>query len=85
MMLPTLRYCYYAFKGADGSKQELRIWITDTLSIEWKLYVNDILVGHHLDVTTNILLPGVESTVFSYPNVLRMYNDLFQQMKNSQL
>lgn len=85
MIVPILRYCYFAFKGADNSRQELRIQITDSLSIEWKLYVNDLMVGHHLDVTTNILLPGVESTLFSYSNVLRMYNDLLQQMKNSPL
>lgn len=84
MIEPLFRYCYYSFKGADGSKQELRIWITDSISVEYKLYVNDSLVGHHLDTTTNVLLPGVLAGVLSYGNILAMYKNLFEQMKNSQ-
>ncbi len=80
MLKPIFRYCYYSFKGADGSKQELRLWVTDSLSLEWKLYVNDIMVGHHLDVTTNILIPEQLERLLSYNHVTSMYEKLFQQI-----
>lgn len=76
MVIPNIEYCYYSFKGSDGSKHHLRCWVTNSLSLEWKLYINDVEVGRYLDLSTNILLPSELDYAFSWENVVTVYNDL---------
>lgn len=78
MKVLPFSYCYFSFKsGAD--KHELRVWVTPSLCLEWKLYINDGEAGRILDGKTNILMPEELDKALSYTNVTSVYVDLLSR------
>lgn len=68
-------YAYFSFKTSTD-RHELRVWVTPYLSLEWKLYCNDELVGALCDEVTNVLIDEQMAKALCYANINRIYAEL---------
>jgi hypothetical protein len=76
MVVPTFKSCSFQFGDPHSDRHLLQVWVTPSLSLEWKLYINDSEVGRRLDTETNILLHKELTAALDYIAVLGVYNDI---------
>lgn len=77
-----LHYCYFSFRDG-GDKHDLRIWVTPSLNIEYKLYINDHEAGTYLDEKTSILIFTDCKKAVSYDRVIDVYSRLLSDHNKS--
>ena len=75
-------YCYFSFRNG-GQKHDLRVRVTESLGLEWDLYINDEQVGHYWDEFSNVLIEDRLTARLSYHNIKRVYSDLLTAHLNS--
>lgn len=54
----------------------LSVEVTPSMSLEWRLHVNNKHIGTYLDEVTNILFADRLSAALSYTRVLKVYKEL---------
>jgi len=75
-MTGIIRYAAFSFTGLDRSKHLLHVALTNSLCLEWCLYVSDRLAASKWDQSVNVLIDAQLSKALSFDNVLVVYGEL---------